>query len=293
MGDSKVMAASGHVLLRVDDHRRDLLGMRYVYPVVSRRARGVSVGVNLNPNNACNWACVYCQVPDLKRGAGPELDLGLLRAELDQMLDAVVHGDFLARSAPPEAQRLNDIALSGNGEPTSSPQFGAVITLIGEALRRFGLAGQIKLVLITNGSQSYKPVVQKALRTMRDWNGEVWFKFDRAPVDDYSWVNQVALTAPQVLRHLAATAACCPTWIQSCFFAVDGAPPDEAMIQAYLDVLGQTLAQSIPLRGVMLYGLARPSLQPDAPRLSRLDEAWLNQLAERIEALGLTVQCSP
>ena len=58
--------------LTVTDHSRDSAGMTYVYPVVSRRAGGVSVGINLNPNNACNWACVYCQVPDLARGTAPE-----------------------------------------------------------------------------------------------------------------------------------------------------------------------------------------------------------------------------
>ena len=55
--------------LGTDDHSRDAAGLKYVYPVVSRRAEGVSVGINLNPNNACNWRCVYCQVPDLVLGA--------------------------------------------------------------------------------------------------------------------------------------------------------------------------------------------------------------------------------
>ncbi|MDX9945398.1 MAG: radical SAM protein, partial [Azonexus sp.] len=39
-------------MLRTDDHSRDSAGLRYVYPVISRRAGGVSVGINLNPNNA-------------------------------------------------------------------------------------------------------------------------------------------------------------------------------------------------------------------------------------------------
>jgi wyosine [tRNA(Phe)-imidazoG37] synthetase (radical SAM superfamily) len=51
--------------LTVDDHNRDISGMKYIYPVVSRRAGGVSIGINLNVNNACNWRCVYCQVPNL------------------------------------------------------------------------------------------------------------------------------------------------------------------------------------------------------------------------------------
>jgi hypothetical protein len=63
------------ILLKTEDHSRDSAGMRYVYPVVSRRAGGVSVGINLNPNNACNWRCIYCQVPGLTRGGPPPIDL--------------------------------------------------------------------------------------------------------------------------------------------------------------------------------------------------------------------------
>ena len=41
------------------DHRRELDANRYVYAVVSRRARGLSIGVNINPDKACNFACPY------------------------------------------------------------------------------------------------------------------------------------------------------------------------------------------------------------------------------------------
>ena len=68
--------------LSVVNHDRDAAGLTYVYPVVSRRAGGVSVGINLNPNNACNWRCVYCQVPHLVRGAAPPIDEDQLEAEL-------------------------------------------------------------------------------------------------------------------------------------------------------------------------------------------------------------------
>jgi wyosine [tRNA(Phe)-imidazoG37] synthetase (radical SAM superfamily) len=138
--------------LTTRNHDRAAAGMTYVYPVVSRRAGGVSLGVNLNPNNACNWRCIYCQVPDLKRGGPPPIDLMQVEEELRRMLDAIVHGDFLASQVPEGARRLNDVALSGNGEPTSAPEFPAVVDLIGRVLADFGLLGGIKLVLISNGS---------------------------------------------------------------------------------------------------------------------------------------------
>jgi len=145
--------------------------MTYVYPVVSRRAGGVSVGVNLNPNNACNWACVYCQVPELARGTAPEIDLAQLEAELRAMLADILHGDFMQTRVPEGARRLNDIALSGNGEPTSAKAFPQVIELIGKVMADFDLNGKIKLVLITNGSLTDRPRVQDGLQKMAALNG--------------------------------------------------------------------------------------------------------------------------
>jgi wyosine [tRNA(Phe)-imidazoG37] synthetase (radical SAM superfamily) len=102
--------------LNVIDHSRDSAGLRYVYPVISRRAGGVSVGINLNTNNACNWRCVYCQVPDLALGSAPAVDIELLEQELRGFLHELLHGDFMQQRVPEGARRINDIALSGNGE---------------------------------------------------------------------------------------------------------------------------------------------------------------------------------
>lgn len=280
------------VPLVVTDHRRDILGFKYVYPVVSRRAGGVSVGINLNPNNACNWRCVYCQVPDLVRGPAPELDLAQLETELDAMLHELRHGDFMATSVPEGARRVNDIALSGNGEPTTSRQFGEVIALIGRLMHKYDLLPGIKLVLITNGSQVYKPAVQDGLAAMQALNGEVWFKLDRAPDEGYSWVNQIALNPDQVVRHLQLAGERCATWVQTCMFAVDGAVPGEEDVAAYLGLLARAIGVGAKLEGVLLYGIARASTQPEAPRLSQAPEAWMRALAARIEALGLPVKLS-
>jgi len=95
-GDGRRGLYNGAVLT-IADHRRDIAGLTYVYPVVSRRAGGVSVGINLNVNNACNWACVYCQVEGLTRGGPPPVDVALLSEELDGFLARVADGDFFAR----------------------------------------------------------------------------------------------------------------------------------------------------------------------------------------------------
>ena len=43
-------------------HQRSFEWNRFVYPVLSRRSKGLSVGVNLNPDKICNFDCIYCQV---------------------------------------------------------------------------------------------------------------------------------------------------------------------------------------------------------------------------------------
>jgi wyosine [tRNA(Phe)-imidazoG37] synthetase (radical SAM superfamily) len=275
------------------NHDRDSAGMTYVYPVVSRRAGGVSVGVNLNPNNACNWACVYCQVPDLVRGTAPDIDLAQLEAELRAMLADILHGDFMQTRVPEGARRLNDIALSGNGEPTSAKAFVQVIELIGRVMADFDLVGKIKLVLITNGSLADRPRVQDGLTKMAALNGEAWFKFDSATAAGMRSINQTRISPEKQFERLAVAARLCPTWLQTCLFALDGAPPSEAEQAAYLAAVERIRQQRIPLRGVLLYGLARPSMQPQASRLSALPAEWLEAFAEKIRASGLTVKVSP
>ncbi|MGE5319833.1 MAG: radical SAM protein [Hyphomicrobiaceae bacterium] len=279
--------------LTPSNHDRDSAGMTYVYPVVSRRAGGVSVGVNLNPNNACNWACMYCQVPDLTRGAAPDIDLAQLETELRVQLGAILHGDFMQTRVPEGARRLNDIALSGNGEPTSARAFPQIIELIGRVMADFDLVGKIKLVLITNGSLADRPRVQDGLRKMAALNGEVWFKLDSATASGMRTINQTRIAPDKQFERLGVAARLCPTWLQTCVFALDGAPPSEVEQAAYLAAVRRILQQHIPVQGVLLYGLARPSMQPQASRLSALPAAWLDAFADKIRDAGLPVKVSP
>lgn len=278
--------------LTTSNHDRDSTGMTYVYPVVSRRAGGVSVGINLNPNNACNWACIYCQVPNLVRGTAPEIDLMLLENELRSLLGDILHGDFMQKHVPENMRRLNDIALSGNGEPTSSKRFTEVIELIGHIKRELGLMGKTKLVLITNGSLMDRPRVQSGLRKMAELDGEVWFKLDSATTNGLRRINQTRTSPEKHFERLRISAALCPTWIQTCLFAFDNEPPSVAEQNAYLAFLQRTQREKLPLQGVLLYGLARPSLQPGAERLSALSEEWLEHFAERIRKAGLPCRVS-
>jgi wyosine [tRNA(Phe)-imidazoG37] synthetase (radical SAM superfamily) len=271
--------------LNTTDHSRDSVGLHYVYPVVSRRAGGVSIGINLNTNNACNWRCIYCQVPELTRGTAPSVDLALLEHELSGFLHELQHGDFMQR-VPPEARRINDIALSGNGEPTSAQEFAEVI----EVIARHKPA-DLKLVLITNGSLMQRDNVQQGLRRMAQLNGEVWFKLDRASEAGMSRVNDTKITIDKVQQNLVTAISCCPnTWLQTCWFALDGVVPSAQDEDDYVDFLKGLLRGGIKLQGVLLYGLARPSLQAEAERLTALPVEQIEMFSRRIGALGVNVK---
>lgn len=278
------------ILLKTEDHSRDSAAMRYVYPVISRRAGGVSVGINLNPNNACNWRCIYCQVPDLKRGGPPPIDLALLERELNQFLTWAVSGDFMATRVPSGARRLVDLAFSGNGEPTSAAEFAQAVALAERVLVAHDLAGKLVMRLITNGSLLDRKAVQTGIAGIGKAGGEVWFKVDAGTAAGLARINGTRARPESVARRLAACAALAPTWVQTCLFRIDGELPTEQDTQAYLALLAPLAPV---LAGVHLYSLARPSLQKEAPRLGRMEAGWLEEMAERIRQLGLKVRVSP
>ena len=286
--------------LTVEDHNRDVSGLTYVYPVVSRRAGGVSIGINLNINNACNWRCIYCQVPNLTRGTPPPINLALLESELRGFLKQLLHGNFMSEYVDEKDRHLMDIAFSGNGEPTSAKEFPEVLGIIEKLLKEFDLLNPsssnptlpnpIKVRLITNGSLMDKPHVLESMKHLARINGEVWFKVDAGTSEGVAKINDVNISIPSVIKRLKACAANCPTFVQTCMVAIDGQAPSEEEISAYIALLSEVKNE---IKGVHLYGLARPSMQAEAPRLSRLSPEWLEAVAVRIRALGLAAFVSP
>lgn len=279
-------------MLSIKDHNRFQEGFEYVYPVVSRRAGGLSLGINLNTNNACNWRCIYCQVPDLIRGAPPPVDLEALEEELSVFLSQILSGSYLEDQVPKGQRRLNDIAFSGNGEPTSAPNFADAVKTIHGVRVRANVPEVVKTVLITNGSLMHQHKVMKGVRDLAGINGEVWFKIDRATVEGTQLINDTKINKSRIMSNLEASAKACPTWIQTCLFKLDGLHPADSDLDAYVQLIGEAVARGIPFKGILLYGLARQSHQPESARLSKLDDGWLNAFAHRLRELGVTVNCS-
>ena len=276
--------------MNITDHSRDIVGLTYIYPVVSRRAGGVSVGINLNPNNACNWRCIYCQVPELERGSAPTIDLIKLETELYNFLQEIIYGSFMEEQVKPGARRINDIALSGNGEPTSAREFKQIIDIIGKVKSDFDSLKDLKVVLITNGSLIDRSNVQAGLRRLAELNGEVWFKLDSVIRERRQQINNTRMSSRQVCANLKLSALLCPTWIQTCVFKTDGNPPAKAETKAYLKFIEKLLQEGTLIQGVLLYGLARSSMQPESPRLTKVTKKWIESFGKEIDSLGLLVK---
>ena len=264
--------------------------------MISLRAGGLSIGINFNTNNACNWLCVYCQVPDLTIGAAPELDLGLLATELEDFLQDVLHGSFYERfELEAEMRVIKDIAISGNGEPTSVQDFSKAIAVIIRVAEQANILEPFQYVLITNGSLIHKADVQAGLQLFNHYNGQVWFKLDSATDEARETVNHSALSLLRQTENLLVSAKLCATWIQTCMLNYankgDVGLVSEGEQAAYLVLINKVLQQA-SLQGVMLYTLARPSLQPEVNRLSKVTEEQINNFAQRIRQSGLPVTVS-
>jgi len=280
--------------LTVKDHNRNAAGLTYIYPVISRRSGGLSIGINFNTNNACNWHCVYCQVPNLTLGAAPELDFKLLETELKFFLQDVLHGDFYDRfEMEPELRVIKDISISGNGEPTSVKDFAKAIELIIRVTEQAKISDPFQYVLITNGSLIHHSDIQDGLKLLNQYNGQVWFKLDSATDKGRDLTNHSALSLQKHTENLLISARLCSTWVQTCMLQFESGQGlvNATEQEAYLALL-QQVSQQVSLQGVMLYSLARESLQPEANMITSVTEQQLNDFAQRIRQLGLTVKAS-
>ncbi|MGA2256146.1 MAG: radical SAM protein [Thermoguttaceae bacterium] len=273
-------------------HPRSFEDNRFVYAVVSRRAGGVSIGVNLNPEKYCNFDCVYCQVDRTVRG-GPvlrKIDLPQLAAELDEMVELAVTGRLFEgtrfSTTPAEYRRLNDIAMSGDGEPTSSPIFDEVVQLCADIRRRRGLE-QVKLVLITNATLFQRERVRRSLEVLDANNGEIWGKLDAGTEEYYQAIDRSKVRLAEVLENLVIAARQRPIVIQSLFMRLRNEPPPLAEKKAYCDRLCEIVTGGGQIKLVQIHTIAR---RPAESFASPLENAEVDALAELVKNLtGLAV----
>lgn len=269
---------------------RDFLDNRFVYTVISPRARGLSVGVNMNPDKYCNFDCAYCEVNREDPSGEPRLDVGVMRAELERTLAVVVSGALRDhsryRNVPPELLELRHVALSGDGEPTLCLNFTEAVEALVHlrARRRFPF---FKLVLITNGSGLDRTEVMEGLRVLsaRD---EVWAKLDAGTQDYMNRVNRGNVSLEKVQSNILALARQRPVIIQSLFPSLHGAAPPAPEIEAYVQRLRQLKEAGAHIPLVQIYSATRPTPHSEC---GHLPLRTLSAIARRVrEVTGLKAE---
>lgn len=267
------------------DHSRSWRDNLYVYPVISRRAGGVSIGINLNPDKACNFDCVYCQVDRTVPPAVRKVELETLHAELERTIAAVVSGELFSgpqfAHTPPAVRRLNDIAFSGDGEPTASPIFPEAVRIAAEARTRFGL-DQVKLVLITDAAFLAKPRVREALPVLDANNGEIWAKLDAGTEEYFRLINRPNCSLQRILDNILEAARARPIVIQSLWMNVRGEPPPESEVDAFAHRLREILTAGGQIKLVQIYTIARRTAET---WVTPLDQTMLARIAERVRSV--------
>lgn len=263
-------------------HERRFANNRFVYPVISRRSRGLSIGVNLNPDKVCNFACIYCQVDRTVAGDTRFVELDRLVAELDETLALAASGRLFEtdkfRSVPQELRRLNDIAFSGDGEPTTHRNFDEIIAACAEVKRRHGL-NDVKMVLITNASRFHRPHVQCGLEILDRNQGEIWAKLDAGTEEYFRLVDRSPVPLARVLENIAQAACVRPLVIQSLWMRIRGKPPPDEEIHAFCRRLCDITASGGRLSLIQVYTIAR---QPAESYVAPLSDDEVDRIAAAV-----------
>lgn len=264
-------------------HERSWENNRFIYPVLSRRSGGISIGVNLNPDKICNFDCIYCQVDRTSTSETRFVEMAQLLEELDHMLELVKTGQLYEhekfRSTPPQLRRLNDIAFSGDGEPTTYKNFDDIIQRCAELKRRHELT-DVKMVLITNASMFHRPAVQRGLEILDQNHGEIWAKLDAGTEDYYHLVERTKIPFARIMENLLRAALVRPIVIQALFMRIHDEPPTLAEQQAFCDRLNEITQQGGRIKLVQLYTIAR---KPAESFVQPLHDEELDAFAELVE----------
>ena len=262
---------------------RNFLDNRFVYTVISPRARGLSIGINMNPDRFCNFDCVYCEVNRGLPVLDQKLDVTVMAEELDKTLAFVRSGKIrehpVYRELNDELLQLRHVALSGDGEPTLCPNFAEAIQVVVHVRARQPHAF-FKLALITNGTGLDLRPVQDSLRYFTH-DDEIWIKLDAGTQAFMDRVNHSQVPLEKVIANILLVGRQRPIIIQSLFPSVLGQEPPPEEIDEYILRLGDLKRSGARIALVQIYSATRPTAHPDC---GHLPLKKLSRICQRIKA---------
>ena len=247
-------------------------------PIHSRRL-GVSLGINLSPNDGkvCSFDCLYCEAGYNSQGKGTT---GLPSREK-------VKDDLLAKlnKMKSEGENLDVITFSGNGEPTLHPDFPAIVDDVLALRDKF--FPNAKVSVLTNSTRIFSSDVAQALKKVDnnilklDSGIEKTMKIIDCPSSPSFTVRKVV----EGLKQFEGTGI-----IQTMFLrgihgdeTIDNTTPEEidALVKAY---------KEIKPREIMIYSLDRSTPEE---RLVKVEKPELEAIGKEIESqTGIPVNVS-
>jgi wyosine [tRNA(Phe)-imidazoG37] synthetase (radical SAM superfamily) len=255
--------AVGHAVVTEEvafGYPRDFLENKFVYLVISPRARGLAIGINVNPIVQCSLECLYCEVDRAKPADISSFDVDKMVFELCGTFGLARSGRLRRRARyahlPEDLLQVRHVALSGDGEPTLSNHFVEALTALVE-LRKDGVLPKFKIVIVTNSTALDQPRVQRGLGLLAGTD-EIWAKLDGGTQDYLSRLNSSAISLEKILRNIMLVASKRPVIIQSLFPAIDGAAPPSAEITQYARRLKELKDAGAHIPLVQIYSATRP-----------------------------------
>ncbi|MBF0236312.1 MAG: radical SAM protein [SAR324 cluster bacterium] len=239
-------------ILDVTSHERLSSQGLLIYPVVSRRSGGVSIGINLNPDKICNFHCVYCQVNRNRPETVPVPSVRLILEQLKQFFIKIQESGGYWQEVP-----VCDIALSGDGEPTTFPEFDQLIPGLFELRQQFNLQ-HIPLVLITNASCLHLSRIQKVLPIFIENGGRIWAKLDAGDEKNWQQLMQTDVPFARILNNLRNTGMKYKILLQSCFMQIHQQEFSPTLLDTYVSTVQSLLNDKTQIQEIQAYTIARP-----------------------------------
>ena len=265
------------------DRPRDWLGNRFVYAVISSRAGGLSLGVNMNPSRLCNFDCSYCEVDRRAPSSEKQLLVDVMATELHRTLLSVRQGHLRSRpwyhSLPAELLQLRHVALSGDGEPTLAPNFVEAVQAVA---RVRALGGFFKVVLLTNGTGLDQAEVLRGLEILTK-SDDIWVKLDGGSQEFVDKVNRPNVPLEKILGNILLVGRRRPVIIQSLFPAIHGEEPPADEIHEYALRLKELKVGGAQIPLVQIYSAARPGVHAE---WGHLPLRVLSQIAQTVRQVA-------
>ncbi|HXR08030.1 MAG TPA: radical SAM protein [Candidatus Acidoferrum sp.] len=264
---------------------RDFLNNQYVYLVISPRAGGLSIGVNVNPVLQCTFDCLYCEINRGQPSRAPRFDAEKMAGELRATFMLARSGGLrqLPRYAnlPEDLLQVRHVSVSGDGEPTLSSYFVEALEAIVH-LRVVGALPFFKVVVVTNSSALDRPEVQRGL-TLLTRQDEIWAKLDAGTQEYLDKVNRATIPLEKIMSNILLVGRQRPVVVQSLFPAINGVPPPAREIQQYAQRLKELKQAGAEIPLVQIYSATRPMARTGC---SHLPLASLSQIAKTVRRVA-------